>query len=204
MIEVLVLYTSRHGATAQMARALAAGVESVPGVEARIRTVPAVSANTEKTESDIPSDGPPYADLNDLRECAGLALGSPTRFGNMAASMKYFIDNTVGAWLAGDLIDKPFCVFTSTGSLHGGQETTLHTMALPLIHHGMVWVGLPYSNADLNTTQTGGTPYGATHVAGPQGNLPLSEEELRLCKAQGKRLAQMAVALAPLREVNHG
>ena len=138
MLEVLVLYYTRHGTTAQLAREIALGIDSVKGVSARLRTVPAVSANTEATESDIPTDGPPYAEPADLKECAGLAIGSPTRFGNMAAAMKYFIDGTVANWLAGDLINKPFCVFTSTSSLHGGQETTLTTMALPLIHHGML------------------------------------------------------------------
>ena len=170
MIEVLVLYYSRHGATAQLAREIAQGVDSVKGVSARIRTVPAVSANTEATESDIPEQGPPYAEPADLKECAGLAMGSPTRFGNMAAPMKYFLDGTVGTWLAGDLINKPFCVFTSTGSLHGGQETTLTSMALPLIHHGMLWLGIPYSEQALNDTRTGGTPYGVTHWAGGQGH----------------------------------
>lgn len=195
MIEVLVLYYSRHGATEQLAREIALGIESVRGVCARIRTVPTVSATTEATEPDIPSEGPPYAETSDLKECAGLALGSPTRFGNMAAPMKYFIDGTVGSWLAGDLINKPFCVFTSTGSLHGGQETTLTSMALPLIHHGMLWVGIPYSEQALNDTSTGGTPYGATHWAGAQGQKPLSEHEKTLARAQGVRLAQAAQAL---------
>ena len=195
MIEVLVLYYSRHGATAQLAREIAQGVDSVKGVSARIRTVPAVSANTEATESDIPEQGPPYAEPADLKECAGLAMGSPTRFGSMAAPMKYFLDGTVGTWLAGDLINKPFCVFTSTGSLHGGQETTLTSMALPLIHHGMLWLGIPYSEQALNDTRTGGTPYGVTHWAGGQGQHPISEHEKTLARAQGARLAKAALAL---------
>jgi NAD(P)H dehydrogenase (quinone) len=195
MIEVLVLYYSRHGATAQLAREIAQGIDSVKGVSARIRTVPAVSANTEATESDIPEQGPPYAEPTDLKECAGLAMGSPTRFGNMAAPMKYFLDGTVGTWLAGDLINKPFCVFTSTGSLHGGQETTLTSMALPLIHHGMLWLGIPYSEQALNDTRTGGTPYGVTHWAGGQGQHPISEHEKTLARAQGARLAKAALAL---------
>ncbi|MEH6999208.1 MAG: NAD(P)H:quinone oxidoreductase [Limnobacter sp.] len=195
MIEVLVLYYSRHGATAQLAREIAQGVDSVKGVSARIRTVPAVSANTEATESDIPEQGPPYAEPADLKECAGLAMGSPTRFGNMAAPVKYFLDGTVGTWLAGDLINKPFCVFTSTGSLHGGQETTLTSMALPLIHHGMLWLGIPYSEQALNDTRTGGTPYGVTHWAGGQGQHPISEHEKTLARAQGARLAKAALAL---------
>ncbi|EDM84294.1 NAD(P)H:quinone oxidoreductase [Limnobacter sp. MED105] len=195
MIEVLVLYYSRHGATAQLAREIAQGIDSVKGVSARIRTVPAVSANTEATEPDIPEQGPPYAEPADLKECAGLAMGSPTRFGNMAAPMKYFLDGTVGTWLAGDLINKPFCVFTSTGSLHGGQETTLTSMALPLIHHGMLWLGIPYSEQALNDTHTGGTPYGVTHWAGGQGQHPVSEHEKTLARAQGARLAKAALAL---------
>lgn len=195
MIEVLVLYYSRHGATAQLAREIAQGIDSVKGVSARIRTVPAVSANSEATEPDIPEEGPPYAEPADLKECAGLAMGSPTRFGNMAAPMKYFLDGTVGTWLAGDLINKPFCVFTSTGSLHGGQETTLTSMALPLIHHGMLWLGIPYSEQALNDTHTGGTPYGVTHWAGGQGQHPVSEHEKTLARAQGARLAKAALAL---------
>ena len=195
MIEVLVLYYSRHGATAQLAREIAQGIDSVKGVSARIRTVPTVSANTEATESDIPEQGPPYAEPADLKECAGLAMGSPTRFGNMAAPMKYFLDGTVGTWLAGNLINKPFCVFTSTGSLHGGQETTLTSMALPLIHHGMLWLGIPYSEQALNDTRTGGTPYGVTHWAGGQGQHPISEHEKTLARAQGARLAKAALAL---------
>lgn len=199
MIEVLVLYYSRHGATRQLALAIAEGIESVNGASARIRTVPAVSATCEATDPAIPDDGPPYAEAFDLQECAGLALGSPTRFGNMAAAMKYFIDGTVSTWLAGDLIDKPFCVFTSTGSMHGGQETTLLSMALPLMHHGMMWLGIPYSEDALNETHTGGTPYGATHLAGPKGNNPVSEHEISLARAQGVRLAKAALAMETAR-----
>lgn len=195
MIEVLVLYYSRHGATEQLARAIAEGVESVPGAEARLRTVPAVSSTCEATTPDIPAQGPPYAEIQDLKDCAALALGSPTRFGNMAAALKYFLDGTAGVWLAGDLINKPFSVFTSTGSLHGGQETTLLTMALPLLHHGMMWVGLPYSNPELSETTGGGTPYGPSHLAGPNGNNPVSPVELALARGQGKRLAETAIAL---------
>lgn len=200
MIEVLVLYYSRHGATEQLAREIAAGIDSVKGVSVRLRTVPAVSANTEASAPAIPEQGPPYAELTDLQECAGLALGSPTRFGNMAAAMKYFLDSTVSTWLAGGLINKPFSVFTSTGSLHGGQETTLLSMALPLMHHGMVWVGLPYSEASLSETDSGGTPYGPSHWAGSQGSKPVTEHERTLAHAQGVRLAQAALALLPLQD----
>ncbi|MDX1668097.1 MAG: NAD(P)H:quinone oxidoreductase [Limnobacter sp.] len=196
MIEVLVLYYSRQGSTETLARTIAEGVDSVPGVSARLRTVPAVSTTCEATESDIPESGPPFAELSDLEECAALALGSPTRYGNMAAAMKYFLDGTVNLWLQGALINKPFSVFTSTGSLHGGQETTLMTMAIPLLHHGMIWVGLPYSEEALSQTQAGGTPYGATHVAGGQGNKPFTDEELELARAQGKRLAQVALKMS--------
>lgn len=195
MTEVLVLYYSRQGATEKLARAIAEGVDSVPGVSARLRTVPSVSNNCEATESDIPQEGPPYAEVSDLEECAALAIGSPTRFGNMAAAMKYFIDGTVNQWLQGSLINKPFSVFTSTASLHGGQETTLLTMALPFIHHGMLWVGLPYSEQALNDTQSGGTPYGATHVSGSKGSNPITEDEQTLARAQGKRLALLALKL---------
>jgi NAD(P)H dehydrogenase (quinone) len=195
MIEVLVLYYSRNGSTSQLAREIAAGIDSVKGVTARIRTVPSVSPNTEASESDIPEQGPPYAEALDLKQCAGLALGSPTRFGNMAAPMKYFIDGTVGNWLAGDLINKPFCVFTSTGSLHGGQESTLISMSLPMIHHGMLWLGIPYSEIALNETTTGGTPYGVSHWAGGLGQNPISDHEKILARTQGKRLAKASLAL---------
>jgi NAD(P)H dehydrogenase (quinone) len=191
MTEILVLYYSRHGSTMAMARQIARGIESLDGMGARLRTVPAVSTVCEATEDDIPASGPPYANLDDLRECAGLALGSPTRFGNMAAPLKYFLDGTGGLWLNGALAGKPAAVFTSTSSLHGGQETTLISMMLPLLHHGMLLVGLPYTETGLNTTRTGGTPYGPSHFAGTgaTGN-PLSEHEQQLCRAQGRRLAE--------------
>lgn len=190
---ILVLYYSRYGATALMANIIARGVESVEGMSARIRTVPTVSANTEATDASVPATGAVYATLDDLKQCSGLALGSPTRFGNMAAPMKYFIDGTSSLWLAGDLIDKPAGVFSSTSSLHGGQETTLISMMLPLLHHGMMMVGTPYSESALLSTQTGGTPYGPTHVAGSDGKNPISKEEEKLCFALGKRLATIAL-----------
>jgi len=195
-INVLVLYYSRHGATRQLAELIAEGVESVPGVTARLRTVPAISAVCEATESDIPASGPPYVENKDLQECAGLALGSPTRFGNMASAMKYFLDGTASEWLSGALVGKPACVFTSTGSLHGGQESTLLSMMIPLMHHGLVIVGLPYSHPELMNTQTGGTPYGVTHFAKADGSAPISADEKKLAIAQGKRLAEMARKLS--------
>jgi NAD(P)H dehydrogenase (quinone) len=191
---ILVLYYSRHGSVAAMADEIALGVESA-GMEARLRTVPAVSTNCEATEPDIPAEGAIYCSYDDLKNCAGLILGSPTRFGNMAAPMKYFLDGTINLWLNGDLIGKPAAVFSSTASLHGGQETTLMSMMVPLLHHGMIIAGLPYSNPELTTTTTGGTPYGATHVAG-QDNKPLSAEETTLCKALGKRLVQISQKLS--------
>ena len=194
MNEILVLYYSRHGATATMAQQIARGIESVAGFSARIRTVPEISACCEATEDSIPDNGPPYAQADDLLDCVGLALGSPTRFGNMAAALKYFIDSTSPLWLQGALTGKPASVFTSTSSLHGGQETTLLSMMLPLLHHGMLLAGIPYTEADLLKTTTGGTPYGASHLAGADSSLPLSEEEARLCQAQGKRLANIAKA----------
>ncbi len=195
MPHVLILYYSRHGATAAMANLIARGVEEVPGIEARLRTVPAVSTVCEATEDSIPASGAPYADLDDLRHAAGLALGSPTRFGNMAAPLKYFLDGTSALWLSGALIGKPAAVFTSTSSLHGGQESTLLSMMLPLLHHGMLLMGLPYSETDLLRTTSGGTPYGPSHLAGGDSQLPLSEEERRLCQALGRRLARAALAL---------
>jgi NAD(P)H dehydrogenase (quinone) len=195
MTTVLILYYSRYGAVKQMAQHIARGVESVPAVEARVRTVPAVSANTESSEPQVPETGAPYATLEDLQFCDGLALGSPTRFGNMAAPLKYFLDGTSSLWLSGACIDKPAAVFSSTSSLHGGQETTLLSMMLPLMHLGFMILGVPYSENDLVTTQSGGTPYGATHVAGPASKNPLTEEEQRLCFAAGKRLAEMTVKL---------
>jgi NAD(P)H dehydrogenase (quinone) len=190
----LILYYSRYGATAEMARLIARGVEE-RGLEARLRTVPAVSTVCEATEDGVPDSGAPYATLEDLRDCAGLALGSPTRFGNMAAPLKYFVDGTSALWLSGALIGKPATVFTSTSSLHGGQETTLVSMMLPLLHHGMLLLGLPYSETDLLHTHSGGTPYGPSHLAGADSRLPLSDEEKRLCRALGLRLADTAVRL---------
>lgn len=195
MTDILVLYYSRHGATAAMAREIARGVESVHSCTARVRTVPAVSAKTEAVEPAVPDTGPPYATHADLRDCAGLILGSPTRFGNMAAPLKYFLDSTSSLWANNDLAGKPAAVFTSTASLHGGQETTLMSMMLPLLHHGMLLVGLPYSQPELSTTKTGGTPYGASHVAGAEANQPVNETEVALCRAQGARVAQIAQKL---------
>lgn len=191
---VLVLYYSRHGSVATMARHLAQGIESA-GMAARLRTVPAISATSEAVAPEIPDDGPLYCSLDDLVNCAGLALGSPTRFGNMAAPLKYFLDGTSSLWLNGQLIGKPAAAFTSTASLHGGQESTLLSMLLPLLHHGMVIAGLPYSNPELTTTRSGGTPYGASHHAGTD-NAALSSDETVLCKALGKRLAELARKLA--------
>lgn len=195
MAEILILYYSQGGAVREMAQLIARGVESVASIKARIRTVPRVSANCEATEPDIPNSGDPYVELSDLEECIGLALGSPTRFGNMAASMKYFLDSTTSLWLKGALIGKPACVFTSTGSMHGGNESTLLTMMLPLMHHGMVMLGLPYSEPELSSTLTGGTPYGASHVAGAMDDKPLSADERKLCLALGKRLGETALKL---------
>lgn len=192
---LLVLYYSRHGSTRRLAEYLAQGIESVAGCNARLRTVPAVSSVTHATESDIPSEGAPYVELSDLEECAGIALGSPTRFGNMAAAMKYFWDGTATQWLSGTLSGKPACVFTSTGSLHGGQESTLISMMLPLLHHGMLLLGIPYSHPELMTTASGGTPYGASHWAGVDGNTPISEDSRKLAIALGRRLAETAKLL---------
>ena len=196
MSYVLVLYYSRFGATAEMARMVARGVESIPGMQARLRTLPPVSALCEAVEPTVPPSGAPYASSDDLRGCAGLALGSPTRFGNMAAPVKYFLDGTSDLWVAGALAGKPAGVFTSTSSLHGGQESTLLSMMLPLLHHGMLILGLPYTEADLIATKSGGTPYGPSHLAGPNSDLPLSDEERRLCQALGRRIAQTAAVLA--------
>ena len=192
---VLILYYSLHGHTSTMARSMARGVESVKGIEAKLRTVPKVSTVCEATEDGIPQSGDLYCSAQDLTECAAIALGSPTRFGNMAAPMKYFWDGTATHWINGHLINKPAGVFTSTSSLHGGQETTLISMMLPLLHHGMVVSGLPYSESALHNTRTGGTPYGASHLASDQNNPELSEHETQLCFAQEKRLAQLALAL---------
>jgi len=190
--DILVLYYSRYGATAEMARLIARGVEEISGMQARIRTVPPVSTVCEATEDSIPDEGSPYATHDDLRECSGLALGSPTRFGNMAAPLKYFLDTTSSLWLGGDLIGKPAAVFTSTSSMHGGQETTLISMMLPLLHHGMLLTGIPYSETGLLHTESGGTPYGASHLAGVDSKRPLTEHEQVLCRALGKRLAETA------------
>lgn len=193
-MEILVLYYSRHGSVKQLARALAQGVESA-GLIARLRTVPEVSSVCEQTAPLVPDEGAPYVSLEDLRECAGLALGSPTYFGNMAAAMKYFLDSTTPEWMRASLSGKPACVFTSSSSLHGGQESTLLSMMLPLWHHGMIVCGLPYEHPQLSSTQTGGTPYGVTHVSGAHSQSMLSDDERTLAKAQGARLAQLAKAL---------
>jgi len=194
-MKVLVLYYSRHGATAQLANLIARGVESVDGVEATLRTVPEISETCEAVSDSIPDSGHPYVQLDDLRNCSALALGSPTRFGNMAAPLKYFLEKTSADWMSGTLVGKPACVFTSTSSLHGGQESTLLSMMIPLLHHGMLICGQPYTDADLLTTQTGGTPYGVSHVAGANNDQPISEEEKRLSIAMGKRLASLAKQL---------
>jgi NAD(P)H dehydrogenase (quinone) len=196
MADILVLYYSQNGAVREMAQLVARGVEMVDGATARLRTVPKVSAVCEATGPDIPASGAPYAELKDMEDCAGLALGSPTRFGNMAAPLKYFLDGTTSLWLKGALVGKPAAVFTSTGSMHGGQETTLLSMMLPLLHHGMLIVGLPYSEPELASTSTGGTPYGASHVAGVTGDQPITDAEKKLCIALGKRLAETALKLS--------
>ncbi len=190
---VLVLFYSRNGATEKLAQQVARGVELVPGISARLRTVPAISAATEQTENDIPEDGPLYCEADDLRHCAGLVMGSPTRFGNMAAPLKYFIDQSSGLWLSGSLVDKPAAVFTSTSSLHGGQESTLLSMMLPLLHHGMVVMGLPYSEAGLMTAESGGSPYGASHWAGDDNSRAIDDNEASLCRALGARVARHAL-----------
>jgi NAD(P)H dehydrogenase (quinone) len=195
MSDILVLYYSRYGATEKMAQQIARGIEEIDGVQARIRTVPPISTVCQAVADEIPANGPPYASPDDLRECDGLALGSPTRFGNMAAPLKYFIDSTSSLWLGSELAGKPAAVFTSTSSMHGGQETTLLSMMLPLLHHGMLLTGIPYSETDLLHTDAGGTPYGASHLAGTDSKNPLTEAEQRLCRAQGKRLAELVVKL---------
>lgn len=194
--EILVLYYSQHGATRQMAQLVARGIEQVDGMRARLRTVPKISTLCEASAPGIPDSGAPYAELKDLEECIGLALGSPTRFGNMAGALKYFWDGTSTLWMKHALAGKPAALFTSTSSMHGGQESTLLSMMLPLLHHGMIIVGLPYSEPDLATTQSGGTPYGASHVAGLTSDLPITDDEKKLCMALGKRLAQTALKLA--------
>jgi NAD(P)H dehydrogenase (quinone) len=193
---IIVLYYSRYGAVAKLAQLIARGIESVTGIEARIRTVPPVSAVIDTAAPPVPETGATYVTLEDLKNCAGLALGSPTRFGNMAAPLKFFLDSTLELWLSGALINKPACVFTSTGSMHGGQETTLLSMMLPLMHHGMIMLGLPYSESKLMTTSTGGTPYGVSHFAGVKGELAISEDEKELAIAMGKRLAEVCKKLA--------
>jgi len=190
-----VLYYSLHGNVARMARHVARGIEKVDGMQARLRTVPKVSTVCEAGEDEVPADGPPYVTGEDLDECAALAMGSPTRFGNMAAPLKYFLDGTSALWLDGSLVDKPAGVFTSTSSLHGGQETTLLTMVLPLIHHGMIWVGIPYTETAIRETRTGGGPYGASHLAAPW-NESLSQHERDLAHALGERVARLAGLLA--------
>jgi NAD(P)H dehydrogenase (quinone) len=192
---ILILYYSKTGSVAQLAQYIARGVGMIEGIEARIRTVPEISSNCEAVEPSVPDSGAPYVTLDDLRNCAGLALGSPTRFGNMAAPLKYFLDNTTSLWFSGNLVNKPACVFSSTSSMHGGQETTLTSMMLPLLHHGMILVGLPYTESELAQTTSGGTPYGVTHVAGVQNNQPFSEAEISLAKHMGQRLATIALKL---------
>lgn len=199
MKEILVLYYSHRGSVRALAEQVVRGIHQVPDVAARVRTVPRVSTVCEAVEDDIPADGPPYAEARDLDECIGLVLGSPTRFGNMAAAMKYFVDGLAGSWVNGALEGKPAGVFTSSSSLHGGQESTLLSMMLPLLHHGALVVGVPYSESDLDTTSSGGTPYGASHVAGHDGNPRLTAEEERIAMALGRRVARIALDLANAR-----
>ncbi|MCH9004789.1 MAG: NAD(P)H:quinone oxidoreductase [Proteobacteria bacterium] len=196
MNEILVLYYSRYGATEAMAREVCKGVDSVKGCTARLRTVPPVSAVSESVEDAIPDSGPPYVTTDDLAECSGMVMGSPTRFGNMSASLKYFLDSTGGDWVKGTLVGKPAGVFTSTSTVHGGNETTLLTMAIPLLHHGMLYVGLPYSEEKLTSTTTGGSPYGATHVTWNKNPDSLSADENYLASALGQRVAEIAAKLA--------
>jgi NAD(P)H dehydrogenase (quinone) len=195
MTEILIIYYSRHGATAQMAHLISRGVEEVSGVHAKLRTVPEISTVCEATEDEIPDHGAPYVNPSDLSDCDGLILGSPTRFGNMAAPLKYFLDTTSQLWMGGKMIGKPASVFTSTSSLHGGQESTLLSMMLPLLHHGMLLLGIPYSETALLHTQSGGTPYGASHLAGKNSKLPITEDEKSICKTQGRRMAEIALKL---------
>lgn len=196
MPDILVLYYSRTGAVRALANHVARGIDSVPGMSARVRAVPRVVVATEVADPAVPPEGAPYVEPRDLAECAGLALGSPTRFGAMAAPLKHFFDGLGGEWSRGTLAGKPAAVFTSTSSMHGGQETTLVSMMLPLLHHGMLVMGIPYTEPDLNTTRSGGTPYGASHWAGPSGDQPLTDEERRLAFALGKRLASVASRVA--------
>lgn len=195
MKSILILYYSRFGATKTLAQLIARGIAEVEGVEAFIRTVPKVEVTTTQIEPAIPEEGAPFVTLDDLRRCDGLAMGSPTRFGNMAAPLKHFLDGTSGLWMDGALVGKPATVFTSTGSLHGGQESTLLSMMLPLLHHGMVIAGIPYTEAALSTTKSGGTPYGVSHHAGSKNENPITEDEKILCRAIGKRLAKLTLKL---------
>ena len=197
--EILVLYYSRSGHTAQLARLIARGVEEIEGARARLRQVPPVAPVTQVAQPPVPADGAPYVELRDLAECAGLILGSPTRFGNMAAPLKYFLDSTIAEWVSGTLVGKPCGVFTSTATMHGGQETTLVSMLLPLLHHGMIAVGIPYTEPALNNTLTGGTPYGLSHVAGLQGENEISEHERELARVLGRRVADLARRLGASR-----
>jgi len=196
MADILIVYYSRNGSIAQLARLVARGVEEVPGMQARLRSVPPVAAVTATAHAPVPDEGAPYATLDDLRECAGLILGSPTRFGNMAAPLKHYLDSTAAEWASGTLVGKPAAAFTSTATMHGGQETTLVSMMLPLLHHGALIVGIPYTEAALNATTSGGTPYGASHVAGTDGSRPISDEERTLARALGRRVASIAAKLA--------
>lgn len=193
---ILILYYSRTGSTAQLAKHIAQGVSRVEGMEARLKTVPPVSTTCEAVDKPIPESGASYVSLDDLQNCHGLALGSPTRFGNMAAPLKYFLDSTSSLWLSGKLVNKPACVFSSSASIHGGQETTLISMMLPLMHHGMILMGIPYTQVSLATTKSGGTPYGATHVAGLENDEPITSEETILAKCLGERLARTALGLS--------
>jgi NAD(P)H dehydrogenase (quinone) len=197
MNEILVLYYSRHGSVANLAKTISHGIESIDGCSARVRTVPNVSANSEATEDSIPDIGPPYASLSDLEECDGIIIGSPAYFGSMAAPLKYFLDQTTPQWLSGALVNKPAAAFTSSSSFHGGQEAALFSMLVPLMHHGAIVLGIPYTEESLNTTQTGGTPYGATHISGQDSKLPFSDDEKNLCHALGRRVAEVASRLNP-------
>ena len=195
MIDILVLYYSRHGSVKEMADLIARGIESVDGAQARIRSVPPVSTVCEATEKSVPSEGAPYVTHDDLKECGGIIMGSPARFGSIAAPLKYFLETTGSLWLSGSLVNKPAAVFTSSSSMHGGQEAALLSMIVPLMHHGAVIAGLPYTDADLLQTTGGGTPYGASHVSGPNSDLPITEQEKRLCINLGKRIATLALKL---------
>jgi NAD(P)H dehydrogenase (quinone) len=196
MPDILVLYYSRTGSVAQLARHVARGIEGVPGMRARMRSVPPVAPVTTIAHAVVPDEGAPYATLEDLRDCAGLVLGSPTRFGNMAAPLKHFLDSTGAEWVSGTLAGKPAAVFTSTSTMHGGQESTLLSMMLPLLHHGMLLVGIPYTESAVNATTSGGTPYGASHVTGIDGGRPVNDDERTLARALGRRVADIAARLA--------